>query len=155
MLRAILILLAAAPFAAGCEEEYEPPRTAVEQRAVPQHEWAYGHGAAVPPEVVEVQQPVPDRRSPQAQRSDPVWQTETYYVPPPSADYYVPPPTPIPRHTVSLGYIGDWPLWSGGDPPPAPWWRPFPRAWENDFHYGHAYGYGYGYGRRFYARRWR
>jgi hypothetical protein len=134
---AVAIAVLAAPFVAGCEEEYEPARNPTQEVVAPQ-QYMYGRGVAVPQQVIYVQQPPPDRRPPETRRSDPQWQVETYYVPPPSADYYIPPPHPIPRHTISLGYIGDWPL-GPGDPPPEPWWRPFPPAWEHDFHYGHGY----------------
>jgi hypothetical protein len=131
---AVVVAVLAAPFAAGCEEESEPARNP-SQEVVAQQPWMYGHGIAVPPHVIYVERPSADRRPPEAQRSDPQWEVETYYVPPPSSEYYVPPPHPIPRHTISLGYIGDWPLWSGGDPPPAPWWRPFPASWEQDVYF--------------------
>jgi hypothetical protein len=136
---AVVVAVLAAPFVAGCEEEYEPPRTAAEQVVV-QQPWGYGRGGvAIPPQAIPRQDPPPPDRRPQAERSsDPQWSVETYYVPPalPGSEYYIPPPHPIPRHTISLGFIGDWPLWSGGDPPPAPWWRPFPPAWERDYYYG-------------------
>ena len=58
-----------------------------------------------------------------------------------------------PRHTISLGFIGDSPVGmhdrDPGTPPPhtSPYWsRPFPDEWTRSYYdYGYGGGYGYGY----------
>jgi hypothetical protein len=120
----------------GCAEDEQElvPQTPVAIRA---RDFRYGLTAPAdqPSTVYVIERPVDQYRA-----------TEIY----PMGGYSFPPP----RRTVSLGYIGDWPVgrFDGGGGHGLPWWRPFPARWLRDSYRGYRGRYNVYYEEGYYGR---